>query len=210
MLRLMKTKLLFFDCETTGLPRSRSLSPWDISGWPRLVQIAWGFYDPLGNSEDISSHIIRPEGFRIPADATMIHGISHSHAVQAGRDLVQVLDEFNEAIEGPEITFVAHNLDFDRGVVGAELVRLKKNLRLFEIPAICTMKTTAEVCRLPRPNGPGFKWPTLEELHLHLFGRSYERPHDASSDLQACARCFFKLLQEGHYSLPLPPENRSG
>jgi DNA polymerase III epsilon subunit-like protein len=97
---------------------------------------------------------------------------------------------------------VAHNIDFDCGVVGAEFIRLKKSFRLLEVPAVCTMKTTAEVCRLPRPHGSGFKWPTLDELHLHLFGGSYERPHDAASDLQACARCFFRLVQDGHYRLP--------
>jgi DNA polymerase III epsilon subunit-like protein len=199
---MTKTKLLFFDCESTGLPLRRDLSPWDVEGWPRLVQLAWGTYDPLGNLLDIRSSIIRPDGFTIPAEATTIHGISHSRAVAEGEELARVLDDFGEAIESPSITLVAHNIDFDCGVVGAEFIRLKKSFRLLDVPAVCTMKTTAEVCRLPRPYGPGFKWPTLDELHLHLFGGSYERPHDAANDLQACARCFFRLLQDGHYRLP--------
>ena len=69
---------LLFDCETTGLPHRRNLSPWDVSGWPRLVQLAWEFYDSLGNPEDMHCQIIRPDGFEIPAEATRIHGISHS------------------------------------------------------------------------------------------------------------------------------------
>jgi DNA polymerase III epsilon subunit-like protein len=195
-------KLLFFDCESTGLPLRRDLSPWQVENWPRLVQLAWGTYDLRGNLLDIHSHIIRPDGFVIPAEATTIHGISHSQAVEEGEDLARVLEEFGEAVDSPSITLVAHNIDFDCGVVGAEFIRLKKNPRLLEVPAVCTMKTTAEVCGLPRSSGWGFKWPTLEELYSFLFGGSYENPHDAASDLQACARCFFRLVQDGHYHLP--------
>ena len=196
-------KFLFFDCETTGLPRSRFFSPEDVEGWPHLVQIAWAHYDLWGNPEDARSHIVRPDGFMIPADATKIHGITHAHALRVGRELAEVLDEFLGAVERPGTVLVAHNLDYDRGVLGGELVRQNKPLRFLEMPGICTMKSTTELCRLLRPGGGfGFKWPTLEELHVYVFGHSYEGAHDASSDLKACARSFFKLLQAGHYPLP--------
>ena len=55
------------------------------------------------------------------------------------------------------------------------------------------MKNTTHVCRLPRYNG-GYKWPTLEELHLHLFGKPHEAAHDAEGDVRACAKCFFELV----------------
>lgn len=195
-------KFLFFDCETTGLPRSRHFSTEDVDGWPHLVQIAWARYDLRGNSEAVQCHIVRPDGFRIPADATRIHGITHAHALQVGRDLAEVLDEFLEAAERPETVLVAHNLDYDRGVLGSELVRRNKPLRFLEMPGICTMKSTTDLCQLTRPGGFGFKWPTLEELHVYVFGHSYEGAHDAASDLEACARSFFKLLQAGHYPMP--------
>ena len=198
----MSARLLFFDCETTGLPSRRNASPRDVSVWPRLVQLAWGFFDPLGNTEGVHCHIVRPKGFRIPAEATEIHGISHARAVRTGKDLDEVLDEFLDAVDHPEISLVAHHLAFDIGVVGAELVRLNKRLRLLDLPGLCTMKTTTEVCCLPRWGSAGFKWPTLGELHAHLFGRPYDRAHDAASDLEACARCFFKLLRDGYYRLP--------
>ncbi len=195
-------KILFFDCETTGLPLRRDLSPRDVEGWPRLVELGWGIYDSDGNLLDLRSCIVRPDGFIIPPDATAIHGISHSQALREGEDLNDVLEEFAGALEEPSLLLVAHNLDFDWGVVAAEFFRLQKPLPALEIPALCTMKTTAEVCRLARPHGLGFKWPTLEELHFCLFGTSYEAPHSAAGDLQACARCFFKLLEDGYYSLP--------
>jgi DNA polymerase III epsilon subunit-like protein len=116
-----------------------------------------------------------------------------------GKDLSEVLDKFLEEANRPGTILVAHNLDYDWGVLASEFVRTGKPLSGLEIPGICTMKSTTELCCLPRLGGFGYKWPTLEELHACLFGRSYEGIHDASRDLEACARCFFKLLQAGHY-----------
>ena len=192
-------KLLFFDCETTGLPRVRYFSPEVADEWPRLVQLAWAVYDISGHGGDARCHIVRPEGFRIPPDATRIHGISDAHARKVGRELAEVLDEFMEAAGAPETTLVAHNFDYDRGVIGGELVRTRKSLLFLELPAICKMKETTELCGLPRPGGYGYKWPTLEELHRYCFGCSYDGAHDASNDLGACARAFFKLLEAGHF-----------
>ena len=194
-------KFLFFDCETTGLPRTRFFNPEDVDGWPRLVQIAWTHYDLRGNPEDVRSHIVRPDGFMIPADATKIHGISQARAEREGRDLGQVLDEFLEAA-GAATILVAHNFDYDRHVVAGELVRTRKPLGFLELSGICTMKETTELCALPRPGGGfGHKWPTLEELHRYCFGFSYEGAHDAAADIGACARAFFKLLEAGHFRI---------
>lgn len=199
--QLKASRFLLFDCETTGLPRSRYFSPENVDDWPRLVQIAWGRCDSRGKMTGAQCRIIRPEGFRIPDDATRIHGITHSHARRVGKDLSEVLDEFREALNHPGTVLVAHNLDYDWGVLASEFVRMRKPLSILEIPGICTMKSTTEVCCLPRPGGFGYKWPTLEELHTRLFGGSYEGIHDASHDLEACARCFFKLFKAGHYQV---------
>ena len=193
---------LFFDCETTGLPRVRFFSPEVAEEWPRLVQIAWARYDRKGRPEGAQCHIVRPDGFTIPADATRIHGISDAHARNVGRDLAEVLDEFLAEVGRPGTTLVAHNFDYDRGVIGGELVRSRRPLGFLELPSICTMKQTTNLVGLPRPGGPGYKWPTLEELHTYVFGFSYQGAHDAANDIDACARSFFKLLEAGHFRLP--------
>ena len=191
---------LFFDCETTGLPRIRYFSPEVAEEWPRIVQIAWARYDVRGQGKGAESRIVKPDGFSIPPDSTRIHGISDAHARRVGRDLGEVLDEFLEAAGQPGLTLVAHNLDYDFGVVGSELVRTRRSLSFLEIPGICTMKSTTDLVRLPRPGGGfGHKWPTLEELHTWVFGFSYEGAHDAANDIEACARSFFKLRDAGHF-----------
>lgn len=195
-------RLLFFDCETTGLPGVRYFSPEVVDAWPRLVQLAWACYDPQGNEKWARSSIVKPEGFRIPDDAAKIHGISHARAVREGRDLAEVLDEFLDTVMAPGTILVAHNFDYDRNVIAGELVRTRKPLGFLELTGICTMKETTNLCQLSRPGGGfGFKWPTLEELHLHCFGYSYEGAHDAANDIGACARSFFRLVEAGHFRL---------
>ena len=67
------------------------------------------------------------------------------------------------------------------------------------------MKTTTHLCRLPRPGGPGYKWPKLAELHTHLFGHPHAAAHDAKGDVTACAACFFELRRRGHTTSPSIP-----
>lgn len=193
---------LFFDCETTGLPGVRWFSPEVVDQWPRLVQLAWALYDARGGLLEARNFIVRPDGFSIPPDATSIHGISDAHARRVGRDAAEVLDEFLEAATAPGTTLVAHNFEYDRNVVAGELIRAGKPLAFLELAGICTMRSTTDLVRLPRPGGGfGFKWPTLEELHTWVFGFSYEGAHDAARDIEACARSFFKLREAGHFRL---------
>ncbi|NTV80607.1 MAG: 3'-5' exonuclease [Candidatus Aminicenantes bacterium] len=195
-------KLLFFDCETTGLPGVRWFSPEVVDEWPRLVQLAWARYDAAGNLEEARNFIVKPDGFKVPPDATRIHGISDAEARRVGRDLGQVLDEFLEAATAPGTTLVAHNFDYDRNVVAGELIRARKPLAFLELAGICTMRETTDLCQLSRPGGgSGYKWPTLEELHTWVFGFSYEGAHDAANDIGACARAFFKLRDAGHFRI---------
>jgi hypothetical protein len=41
--------LLFFDTETTGLPKYWKAPVTDTENWPRMVQLAWLLYDSEGN-----------------------------------------------------------------------------------------------------------------------------------------------------------------
>lgn len=187
----------FFDCETTGLPVRRNLSVREVEGWPRLVQLAWASYDAWGRPKAAASHIVRPEGFLIPADSTRIHGISHERAVETGEPVSGVLELFARAVDPPFDAVIAHNLEYDMSVVGAEMIRANLSSRLFDRPGLCTMKTTTGLLQLPGPYG--FKWPKLEELHAFLFGTAYDGAHDAARDVETCARCFFELRRRGHY-----------
>ena len=87
-------KYLFFDTETTGLPPNFKIPRHFFNYWPRLVQLSWIFTDEKGNHIKEADHIIKPEGFTIPIDASDIHGITTSMAFEKGDDLASVIDEF--------------------------------------------------------------------------------------------------------------------
>jgi len=65
-----------------------------LNNWPRLVQLAYLFYDQNGNRISGGDSIIKPEGFIIPAEASRIHGISTERAILEGKALETVLQDF--------------------------------------------------------------------------------------------------------------------
>ena len=181
---------LFFDTETAGLPRNRKAPVSDLNNWPRLVQIAWLQYDNSGSQVKGSDYIIKPEDFTIPHNSTKIHGITTKKAMEEGVLLDVVLEEFSTVIDRSDY-LVAHNMDFDEKIVGAEFIRENISNRLLQTSRICTMKTSTNFCKIPGPYG--YKWPTLSELHFTLFHTEFEETHNALVDVEVCAKCFFQL-----------------
>jgi DNA polymerase III subunit epsilon len=161
---------LFFDTETSGLPKLYHAPATDIANWPRMVQIAWAIYDEEGNKKSKIQAIIRPEGFEIPPQASKVHGITTEIALQKGRSLEEVLDEFVIALREADY-LVAHNIKFDENIVAAEMIRKNFNHQVMNKNKICTMSSATDYCRLPGPYG--YKWPNLTELHQILFGTGF-------------------------------------
>ena len=148
--------MLFFDTETTGLPRDWNAPITQINNWPRMVQLAWLQYDNQGNLITERNHIIKPDGFRIPNKATTVHGITTEYAMKNGSELSSVLADFSEIVDGANM-LIAHNMDFDEKIVGAEYIRIGLESRLFDTQRVCTMKTTTALCKIL--GNYGYKWP---------------------------------------------------
>ncbi len=185
---------LFFDTETTGLPRNWNAPVTDLGNWPRLVELAWLLYDEQGRCAESQSVIVRPDGFSVPADAAAVHGITTARAMTEGVALKTALGKFVRSVEASRL-LIAHNISFDEKIVGAEILRAGVDRRFFEVERCCTMKESTAFCAIP--NRYGFKWPTLAELHDRLFGKKLDDTHRAGVDVQACAKCFFEMKQRG-------------
>ena len=84
---------LFFDTETTGLPRNYQAPVSDSRNWPRVVQIAWLITDAEGFEQKSAEYIIKPQGFVIPKAASRIHRITNEVANRQGVELGPVLEE---------------------------------------------------------------------------------------------------------------------
>jgi DNA polymerase III subunit epsilon len=185
---------LFFDTETTGIPRNYKAPVTDLANWPRVVQLAFLLADAGGATLAASEFIIRPDGFVIPADAARVHGITTERALAEGVPLAAALDGFTSSLQSAT-TLVAHNISFDSNILGAEFLRAKRPNPLPKLKQICTMQSTTDFCAIPGPFG--FKWPKLGQLHARLFREELKDAHAALADVQACCRCFFELRELG-------------
>jgi DNA polymerase III epsilon subunit-like protein len=199
---------LFFDTETTGLPKSRNARNHDVDNWPRLVQLSWLLKGHDGPREaDLSTdkmvvrnRLVIPWGFQIPPEAMNIHGITNTMASEDGISIQEALYEFLVAVEMADL-LIGHGVYFDKSVVGAELIRLgmESAYEIFKgVNRFDTMAKSTKICKLPKPGGgKGYKWPKLQELHKHLFGVEFEDAHDAYADVQATVKCYEALIEQG-------------
>jgi len=187
-------KYLFFDTETSGLPKNYKLPVTDTDNWPRLIQLA---YIIANDDQEIlheSDTIIYPDGFVVDPAVEKIHGISHKMACRDGKPLGTTIDTFLTNCYSVE-TLVAHNMAFDEKIIGAELVRLGIDADFNRIRKICTMKSSTNYCKIPGPYG--YKWPRLQEVYWLLFNEKFEGAHNALIDMRATIKVFFELKRIG-------------
>ena len=188
-------KYLFFDTETTGIPKDYKAPCTNTDNWPRLIQLGWLLTDAEGRILSEGNHIVRPDGFEIPKAASDVHGITTEFALENGKPLLDVIFAFGADLNQAECV-IGHNLDYDLHIVGAEYVRLGYDSRImFARPTLCTMQATIQYCNIPGRFGP--KWPKLMELYTKLFGQEFDGAHDAMADIVATKECFFELIRRG-------------
>lgn len=185
---------LFFDTETTGLPKNYKAPLSDLENWPRLVQVAWLVTDDGGKDIKSAEYIIKPNGFSIPAEASDIHGITDKIANRSGVAIKPVLEEIAADIATAAV-LIAHNIQFDEKILGAEFLRISSANHLEAKPRKCTMHASTEFCQLPGPRGN--KWPKLQELYKRLFRKEFPNTHNALADVRACSKCYFELKRIG-------------
>ena len=186
---------LFFDTETTGLPKKKNAPIKDLDNWPRIVQIAWLEFDKNGKEISRGDYIIKPNGFIIPEESSRIHKITQKIAEEEGTDLKAALNVFNSLVSKSE-NLVAHNIEFDENVIGAEFLREYISTDFFDKNRICTMKSTVDFVKIPSDRG-GYRYPGLADLHMKLFGEGFKGAHNALVDIEITAKCFWELQKRG-------------
>lgn len=189
----MIKKILFFDTETTGLPKNWKAPITDLDNWPRVIQIGAILSNSGGKELARQNDIIKPIGFTIPLEASKIHGTTQEIADSTGIPLEIALTNFNQLLSQADVV-VAHNVSFDRTVLGAEFLRANMESHRGKV-FYCTKEKTTNLCKIKNTsNWDGYKWPTLVELHYHLFKEHYEQKHDALDDVILLKKCFLKLI----------------
>ncbi len=194
-INVVSDHIVFLDTETTGLPKNIKASLNDLDNWPRVIQLAWIVTDLQGNIIEDNCKIVFPDGFLIPISASDINHIHTYEAENRGESLRHVLLQFLSSTFGAQC-IVGHNVDFDLNVIRAEMLRCGIGDVTYGINKFCTMTESIQFCNLPKG-----KYPTLNELHMRLFGTPFDNAHDAMSDARATMRCYWEMKTRGiHYN----------
>jgi len=197
-------KVLIFDTETTGLPTGRNPSIRETQKWPHIIQLSYIVYDTDTISiTDWSDDIIRlDDDVDITEGSINIHKITRAMSKRKGVPLIDALNKFNGALKDCD-RVVGHNISFDKRMIMVESIRLRI-AQYFTIngkgkPEQCTMKSNVDTCKIETTSRSGemyFKYPTLTELHGHIFHQSPKGMHDSMADVIICARCYGALNHE--------------
>lgn len=204
MSNMEKTKVLFLDTETTGLPPKNSNWRTDWNLFPYLVSIAW----EMDGAEKY--RLINPDGYVISEEVSKIHGITQEMAVEHGVPFVDVLTDLITDLRN-SIAVVGHNLYFDSSILKANCIRYLGvdyyNRYLDELLDVSrrvdTMKKTIKFVGAKYENGRVSKFPRLEELYEKLFPGDTFAAHNALADALATKRCFWALVDLGIIDRPV-------
>ena len=234
------TKILVFDTETTSLPvkkhnsfdkqreherkmlsiselkKEGNLWSTELEKYPSIIQLAYILYDTdnPSNSKIFNKYIDIPESINISSESQKIHGISKEKITSMGSFskayIEDTLNEFMDDFIEADIV-VGHNVDFDRRMIVAELLRLSKEKNMPHIKEImkdenfeCTQEITTPICNLkvklqyvdPKTKIPKYiykiKSTKLIEAYEHYFGYkpAGEHMHDAIIDVVVCLRVY--------------------
>jgi len=201
-------KIIVFDTETTGLPKSRTITPNTLHLWPFIVQFSYIMFDTDTNTI-LKSYdaIVKLKPYNvISKDSIEFHGITQEISESKGINIDTVLFTFISDMRNADM-IVAHNVEFDLNMIRVELLRLEQsalvNVDLELRKAIfedqtnfyCTMKESIDLCKIEKENSRGtyYKFPTLTELHKHLFAVEPKHLHNSFHDILCTIRCFIKM-----------------
>ena len=139
--------VLFFDTETTGL------YPGEVCQLTYIMQ----------EKEEVFVKNFFFNVKEMPLSAEAVHGFSIELLKELSGDkdfsyfIKEIGDDFNRAD-----VIVSHNFQFDEMFLRASFERNYDSFLYNE--SLCTMKTFTPICKFPRKNNKGYKYPKLNEL----------------------------------------------
>ncbi len=178
----MKRKIILFDTETTGLLKPSAAG---IESQPYITEIYCCKIDEDFNLlEEFESYVNIP--VPVPDFITKITGIDDSmlEGQPTFKEIAPGLSEFfNDSTE-----MVAHNLSFDKAMVGNQVIRA--GYTSWPFPKIETCTVIKSMCIEQRRIN-------LQRLHELMTGEGFKGAHRAKTDVMALVRCYHKMRERG-------------
>ena len=196
----MSELICVLDTETTGFPAWKI--PSEDPSQPHIVDICALLYTPDGVLVDSFEAMIRPDGWEIPNEVAVIHGITNEIALEQGIDEGLALEGFMDIWRRAGLR-VAHNVSFDDRILRIGLKRFFSDEVADEFKAgakYCTATNSKPICQLPPTEAMkasnfknSFKTPTVAEALLYFTGEELVGGHRARADAEGCARVYFAM-----------------
>lgn len=176
--------MIIFDTETTGFLRA---SDANIKLQPYITEICCVKVDKEFDLIDEFESLVKP-GVPIPEATIKINGID-DWLVADAPSFIEIYDDLSQFFLGEDI-LVAHNANFDVGVLYYELARLGFQANFpWPMHHICTIEKTMHI------EG---KRLSLGKLHKYATGKEFtDGAHRAKNDVYALVRCFQWMVEEG-------------
>lgn len=187
-------KTVIIDLETSGLVPKGATYELDFLKFPRILSIAWKL-----NNEETKEFLINQEGFKIPAEATKINGITQEMCDASPYKLADVLSVL--ILDGVSTDLIiGFNLYFDTSIIKASILRLIQEgiadqITYDAFTDFLHKDKRIDLMRICHKLYGG-KWPTMSEAYFKLFGEKFNA-HSAGSDVDACHRIYVELEKRG-------------
>ncbi|MGN7758217.1 3'-5' exonuclease [Chryseobacterium sp. 22532] len=191
----MKKYLLFIDTETTGIPKRWNLPYSETDNWPSAVQVAWILYDEAGNKIKWENFYIYDENLKISAQSVKVHGITKTFLSKNGQNRKLVLEKLSQDIQQYQPLITGHFTEFDIHTLSCDYYRAGLENPFQKSYFYCTMLKSKGYAFNPETDY--FRLPQLYEF---LFNEKMERSHDAVTDAEMTAKCFFEIRSRGEIS----------
>lgn len=180
----MTKTYIFFDTETTGLPKPDAAP---LRDQPQIIEFAGIKTDSEFNEIGRMEFLCHP-GCSLPEEIIKITGITDAD-LEGKLPFAAHFNDLTDFFLGAR-AMVAHNLAFDKSLLKFELTRLGKELAFPWPPdQICTVEASYTI-RNRRLR--------LHELHTMACGEPHKDAHRAMADVEALVRVAKWLRQEGH------------
>ena len=196
-------RFMYLDIETDGIGSFRPPTQ-------KIVQLGYVLGDKRVSIFNKEVNAVNPQ---VP------HPYDPEYLSEHGVSLEEMMRTFLNDLRTCEYV-VAHNAAFDLGCIKAELTRRRQSrataedsekttttydevfAELLKKTIVDTMILSTPICKLKGKYG--FKWPTLEELHVYCFDeKPKEALHDAVNDCLVTKRSLEFLVQSGKVPLVL-------
>lgn len=185
---------LFFDTSGNGQPRSWKAEKNDAFNWPRLMHLAWIYYDENRKVIAKGNELIKPNGWKVKPEFAERHHLSIEEMEEKGRPVREVLAEFRDVVDKAKY-IISHNLNYNEGVIGGEMARSAMAHRLHHSDTYCLMQEATWFTKLAGRGGK-YKWPSLQDIYIKLYQKKFGNAGNANTDVAVTAIAFFGMLDQ--------------